>query len=98
DLHERPARRRVPGFGVPQAAIAHEALLDDLAAQLGLDELEIRRRNALRAGSTTASGQLLAASAGLPACLDALEPRWVALRAEAEAFNQRATAGGDPRR
>ena len=48
------------GFGVPQAAIAHEALLDDLAAQLGLDELEIRRRNALRAGSTTGSGQVLA--------------------------------------
>ena len=39
------------GFGVPQAAIAHEALLDELAAQLGLDELEIRRRNALHAGS-----------------------------------------------
>ena len=38
------------GFGVPQAAIAQEALLDDLALQLGLDRLEIRRRNALRAG------------------------------------------------
>ena len=86
------------GFGVPQAAIAHEALLDELAAQLGLDELEIRRRNALHAGSVTGSGQVLAASAGLPACLDAVEPRWVALRAEAEAFNGRAAAAGDPRR
>ena len=38
------------GFGVPQAAIAHEALLDDLADTLGIDRLEIRRRNALRAG------------------------------------------------
>ena len=30
------------GFGVPQAAIAHEALMDDLAAQLGIDPLEFR--------------------------------------------------------
>jgi aldehyde oxidoreductase len=86
------------GFGVPQAAIAHEALLDDLAAQLGIDELEIRRRNALRTGSTTASGQVLAASAGLPACLDSLEPRWVALRAEASVFNTQAAVAGDPHR
>ena len=86
------------GFGVPQAAIAHEALLDDLAAQLGIDQLEIRLRNALRAGSTTATGQVLAASAGLPACLEALEPRWVALRAEAQAFNGQAERAGDPLR
>ena len=42
------------GFGVPQASIAHEALMDDLAAQLGHDPLEFRLANALRAGSTTA--------------------------------------------
>jgi CO/xanthine dehydrogenase Mo-binding subunit/aerobic-type carbon monoxide dehydrogenase small subunit (CoxS/CutS family) len=86
------------GFGVPQAAIAHEGLLDDLAEQLGLDELEIRRRNALRAGSVTGSGQQLAASAGLGACLDALAPRWAALRGEAIAYNAEAAAGGHPRR
>ena len=51
---------------MPQAAIAHEALLDDLADALGIDRLEIRRRNALRAGSATATGQRLEASAGLP--------------------------------
>ncbi|HET7531462.1 MAG TPA: molybdopterin cofactor-binding domain-containing protein, partial [Mycobacteriales bacterium] len=43
------------GFGVPQAAIAVEALVDDLAEQLGIDRLEIRLRNALRAGSRTAT-------------------------------------------
>ena len=64
------------GFGVPQAAIAHEALMDDLAAGLGMDRLEIRLRNALRAGDATATGQVLEASAGLAPCLDALEPRW----------------------
>ena len=64
------------GFGVPQAAIAHEALMDDLADGLGMDRLELRLRNALRAGDTTATGQVLEASAGLAPCLEALKPRW----------------------
>jgi len=75
------------GFGVPQASIAHEALMDDLAAQLGTDPLEFRLANALRAGSTTASGQRLDASAGLPACLEALRPHWARLRADAATHN-----------
>ncbi|NJD27758.1 MAG: aldehyde oxidase [Chloroflexi bacterium] len=81
------------GFGVPQAAIAHEALIDELAERLGADPLELRLRNALRAGSVTASGQVLRASAGLPACLEALRPRWRRLRDEAAAHR-----AGDERR
>ena len=76
------------GFGVPQAAIAHEALMDDLAGQMGLDPLEFRHLNAIRAGDTTATGQRLAASAGLAQCLDALRPHWRAARAAAEAANR----------
>jgi aldehyde oxidoreductase len=76
------------GFGVPQVAIAHEALMDELAEQLGIDRLEIRWRNALSAGDVTASGQVLRASAGLRPCLDALRPAWGRLRAESEAFNR----------
>ncbi len=75
------------GFGVPQAALAHEALLDDLAEQLGLDPLEIRFRNALRVGDATATGQVLTASAGLADCLEALRPTWKDWREAAEAFN-----------
>ncbi len=78
------------GFGVPQAAIAHEALMDDLAEQLDIDPLELRARNALHAGSRTATSQELVASAGLPACLDALRPRWSAMRAESAAVNEAA--------
>jgi CO/xanthine dehydrogenase Mo-binding subunit len=77
------------GFGVPQAAVAHEALMDDLADQLGIDRLELRLANALRAGGATATGQVLAASAGLAACLEALRPRWQELRQEARAANAR---------
>jgi aldehyde oxidoreductase len=77
------------GFGVPQAAIAHETLMDDLAGQMGLDPLEFRHLNAIRAGDATATGQGLAASAGLAQCLDALRPHWRAARAAAEAANRR---------
>ena len=47
------------GFGVPQAAIAHETLMDDLAERLGLDRWAIRRINALGHGDATPSGQVL---------------------------------------
>ncbi|HUZ65214.1 MAG TPA: molybdopterin cofactor-binding domain-containing protein [Acetobacteraceae bacterium] len=79
------------GFGVPQAAIAHEALMDMLAGRLGLDPLEFRLRNALRPGSRTATGQVLGAGAALPACLEALRPRWRQWRAESGAFNRAAS-------
>ncbi|MGE3065029.1 MAG: molybdopterin-dependent oxidoreductase [Hyphomicrobiaceae bacterium] len=75
------------GFGVPQAAIANETLMDDLAEMLGLDRWSIRRINALGHGDRTASGQVLAASAGLPQCLDALKPDWDAALARAKAHN-----------
>lgn len=83
------------GFGTPQAAIAREGLLDELADALGLDRLEFRLRNALRPGDATASGQVLAASVGLVPCLEALRPRWHALREHARAAN---TAQQGPRR
>ncbi|NKC13725.1 MAG: molybdopterin-dependent oxidoreductase [Gammaproteobacteria bacterium] len=76
------------GFGVPQAAIAHETLMDELAGRSGLDPLEFRRRNALRIGDVTATGQRLSASAGLPQCLDVLRPHWHALRQAAAAHNR----------
>jgi len=82
------------GFGVPQAAIAHEAMMDELADRLGIDRLEFRHRNALRAGDTTATGQTLAHSAGLAQCLDALRPHWRAAHEAIAAFN----AHGGPRR
>ena len=83
------------GFGVPQCAIVHEALCDELAAMAGIDPLEFRVINAIRVGQETATGQRLEASAGLGRCLEALRPAWRAARREAEAFNQ---TGGEIRR
>ena len=76
------------GFGVPQAAIAHEAMMDELADKLGIDRLEFRHRNALRTGDTTATGQVLAHSAGLAQCLEALRPHWRRAHDEVVAFNE----------
>ena len=90
---DNPPAGAFRGFGVPQAAIAHETLLDDLAGQLGKDRLELRLLNALRAGDRTASGQTLAASAGLAACLEALRPHWERLGAAAAAHNRNANGG-----
>jgi CO/xanthine dehydrogenase Mo-binding subunit/aerobic-type carbon monoxide dehydrogenase small subunit (CoxS/CutS family) len=78
------------GFGVPQAAIAHEAMMDALADQLGIDRLEFRHRNALRAGDVTACGQKLEHSAGLAQCLEALRPHWQRAHEEIAAFNAQA--------
>ncbi|MFP4552863.1 MAG: xanthine dehydrogenase family protein molybdopterin-binding subunit [Actinomycetota bacterium] len=48
------------GFGAVQVCVAYEAQMDKLAAQLGLDPLEIRRRNALARGDVLATtGQVI---------------------------------------
>ncbi|HEX6301655.1 MAG TPA: molybdopterin cofactor-binding domain-containing protein [Acidimicrobiia bacterium] len=48
------------GFGAVQVCVAYEAQMDKLAAALGLDPLDIRRRNALATGDVLATtGQLI---------------------------------------
>jgi len=47
------------GFGSVQAAFAHEAQMDALAAELGMDPVELRCRNAMHEGSRAPTGQLI---------------------------------------
>jgi len=61
------------GFGVVQSAFAVESNMDILAEELGMDPAELRRKNAMRVGATTATGQLLRESVGLLECLDKVE-------------------------
>jgi xanthine dehydrogenase molybdenum-binding subunit len=61
------------GFGVTQSAFAVESNMDILARQLGMDPIEFRRRNALRVGATTATGQVLRDSVGLTESLQRVE-------------------------
>ncbi len=64
------------GFGVPQAAFAHESQMDLLAERLQMDPFEIRRINALKAGSQTATRQELRDSIGIAQCLEAVKPHY----------------------
>ncbi|HRJ42907.1 MAG TPA: molybdopterin-dependent oxidoreductase, partial [Caldilineaceae bacterium] len=61
------------GFGVTQSAFAVESNMDILAEELGIDPAELRRKNAMRVGTTTATGQLLRESVGLLECLERVE-------------------------
>ena len=60
------------GFGAPQVCFAYEAQMDKLARKLGLDQLEIRRRNALRPGSMLPTGRPLRGSAPVRELIDSL--------------------------
>lgn len=58
------------GFGVLQSAFAVESAMDMLAERLGIDAIELRRKNLHRVGSVTNTGQTLRESVGLEKCLE----------------------------
>ncbi|HEX3558385.1 MAG TPA: xanthine dehydrogenase family protein molybdopterin-binding subunit [Pyrinomonadaceae bacterium] len=58
------------GFGAPQSIFALERHLDKVAAAVGLAPEELRRRNFLRRGETTATGQVIGEEVDLGALLD----------------------------
>jgi CO/xanthine dehydrogenase Mo-binding subunit len=47
------------GFGAPQAIFAMERHMDEIAAQIGMDPVELRRRNFLHQGDRSATEQLM---------------------------------------
>jgi xanthine dehydrogenase D subunit len=51
------------GFGNVQAAFGYEAQMDKLAAAVGMDPIEFRRRNAMELGSVAPTGQVIDAPA-----------------------------------
>jgi len=59
------------GFGAPQTLFAAEMQIERLAQKLGLDPLTVRRRNAIREGSTLPMGQTLRESVGARGALEA---------------------------
>jgi CO/xanthine dehydrogenase Mo-binding subunit len=66
------------GYGTLQTMTALEVLVDELAAALPLDPIEFRRRNALRTGGRTMTGNPYKVSVRTPEILDKLEnhPIW----------------------
>jgi CO/xanthine dehydrogenase Mo-binding subunit len=77
------------GFGSPQVCFAVESLLDELAEKLGIDPYELRRKNFLKDGSITATGQKLDHKVGVAQTLASVveksdyKNKWLANRKQA---------------
>ncbi|MBO0891400.1 MAG: xanthine dehydrogenase family protein, partial [Acidothermales bacterium] len=54
-----PSAGAFRGYGVAQGCWAYERQMDIIAAELGIDPVELRRRNLLADGDTFATGQVL---------------------------------------
>jgi xanthine dehydrogenase molybdenum-binding subunit len=80
------------GFGVTQSCFAIESVMDELAAELGLDPIEIRRRNALRLGAETNTGQRLTESVGLLECIERVDAE-LHRRCDGDPFRARTVPG-----
>ncbi|WP_205438734.1 xanthine dehydrogenase molybdenum-binding subunit XdhA [Edwardsiella tarda] len=65
-----PAAGAMRGYGAPQVDFALECLMDDAAASLGLDPLEVRLRNVARQGDRNPVNGKTIYSAGLSECLE----------------------------
>lgn len=58
------------GFGSPQVIFAGESMIDEIACELKLDPVEIRRLNGYKVGSSTATSQIIDQSCGLQETID----------------------------
>ena len=56
------------GFGGMQMVVAYEAQMDELAVRLGMDPLELRKKNFLKTGDVTASYQEITSQVRLEEC------------------------------
>jgi len=77
------------GFGNPQICFATETQLDEIAERIGMDPLELRRKNAIRAGDRWSGGGAVN-SDGFVKCLDAVAAAWDAPRPAATPGKRRA--------
>jgi xanthine dehydrogenase D subunit len=75
------------GFGSVQTAFGYEAQMDKLAAELGLDPVDLRCRNAMSLGCEAPTGQIVDSAAPVAELLD---------RLRAMPLPSRRQGGGDP--
>src|SRR5262245_23342900 len=60
----QPPNGAFRGFGAPQTQFALECHMDRIAERLKMDPLDLRRKNAVRQGDVTSTGQVLTESVG----------------------------------
>jgi CO/xanthine dehydrogenase Mo-binding subunit len=58
------------GFGAAQACIAYEQQIDEIAKALGMDRLEVRRRNYLKTGDKISTGVPIESAVWTSECAD----------------------------
>lgn len=75
------------GYGSPQALFSTEVLIDELAAKMGVDPLELRYKNVLKEGETTSQGCRPDVYA-LPALIDKIRPHYKKAKEEAAEKNK----------
>ncbi len=99
-IHARAVATNTPpngafrGFGAPQTLFAIECHINKVAEALGMDPAELRRRNAVREGDVTPTGQVLRESVGAHEVLERTLKRskWQAARARIARDNAKAEA------
>ncbi|MEN6461085.1 MAG: molybdopterin-dependent aldehyde oxidoreductase [Syntrophomonas sp.] len=79
------------GYGSPQCLFSSEVLIDELAAKMGMDPLELRYINVYREGDTTPTGCAPDVIA-YPGLIDKLRPAYQEAKKKAAAKNAK---GGD---
>jgi CO/xanthine dehydrogenase Mo-binding subunit len=72
---DNPPCGAMRGFGAVQSCFAHEAQMDNLAAALELDPVELRRRNAMAEGTALPTGAPIRCPAPVAELLDSVERR-----------------------
>ena len=74
-LTNTPPPGAMRGHGITDVRYAFESLLDKIANKLGIDAIEIRRRNLLKAPKYETLNEMFINSYGLPECLDWVEEK-----------------------
>jgi len=95
-IHARAMATHTPpngafrGFGAPQTQFAIECHMDRIAAELGMDPVALRRKNAYESGDVTPTGQMLHESVSAHEVLERTvkAARYEARRREYDRFNR----------
>ena len=65
-----PVAGAMRGYGTPQIFFALESHLDDIARKLGLDPIELRRKNLIKVGHMDPLTKNVVRSFGIPGCIE----------------------------